>query len=118
MRITDANAHCNSHSDAYCHRNRDGDIYFHAQSNANAAGSANAEDTANPAAATITFFERSVGLIASNRQYVLISEKSRATHQRDVRKSLREIAQLTLVAWIVFFREQSKIVAEIKQPLE
>jgi hypothetical protein len=49
-----ADAHCNSHSDAYGHRNRDGDIYFHAQSNAVAAASANAEDTAYPAAAPIT----------------------------------------------------------------
>jgi hypothetical protein len=60
----------------------------------------------------------SAGLILSNRQYVLIGEKSRATYQRNVRESLREIAQLPLLAWIVFFREQPQIVAKIKQPFE
>src|SRR4029434_7559515 len=49
---------------------------------------------------------------------VFIAQNSSATYQRDMRESLRKISQLTLCARIVLFREQSKIVAHIEQPLE
>src|SRR5207249_9931793 len=64
------------------------------------------------------FFQRGAGLIASNRRYVLIGENSRATYQCDMRECLREIAKLTLVTWIVFFREQPEIVTKIEQAFE
>src|SRR6478752_8055934 len=60
----------------------------------------------------------SCALITSSQEPVFIAENPSATYQRDVRESLRKISQLTFRARIVFFREQSKIVAHIEQPLE
>src|SRR6476620_7630469 len=57
-------------------------------------------------------------LLSSRQQPVFIAENSSATYQGDVREGLRKISQLTLCARIVLFREQSKIVAHIEQPLE
>src|SRR6476646_10333108 len=56
--------------------------------------------------------------IASSQKHVFIAQNSSAAYQRDMRESLRKISQLTLRARIVLFREQSKIVAHIEQPLE
>src|SRR5712671_3148463 len=64
------------------------------------------------------FPEMTSASIASSQKRVFIAKNSSATYQRDMRESLRKISQLTLCARIVFFREQSKIVAHIKQPLE
>src|SRR5262249_61404212 len=56
--------------------------------------------------------------ILSRQEPVFIAQNSSATYQGDVRESLRKISELTLYAGIVLFREQSKIVAHIEQPLE
>ena len=51
----------------------------------------------------------------SARQRLLIGQNSGTTYQCHVRESLRKISQLTLIAWIVLFGKQSKIVAKIEQ---
>src|SRR4029077_8252323 len=61
---------------------------------------------------------RERALITSSQEPFFITENSSATYQRDVRESLRKISQLTLCARIVLFREKSKIVTHIEQPLE
>ena len=51
-------------------------------------------------------------------RFVGAAEIVRGIDQRDVRESLRKIADLPLLVDVIFFRQQSKVVAEREQPLE
>ena len=47
-----------------------------------------------------------------------IMQAQGGSDQGKMRERLREIAQLPLCAWVVFFREQANIIAQRKQALE